>query len=366
MHATATQARASLHGATRHRFSVAPMMDCTDRHFRYLARLISRQALLYTEMLTTGAVIFGDTEKLLGYHPAEHAIALQLGGSDPAEMARSARIGERLGYDEININVGCPSDRVQAGAFGACLMKRPQLVAECVKAMRDAVNVPVTVKQRIGVDHQDSAAVLQEFVDTVARAGCDTFIIHARKAWLEGLSPKQNREVPPLRYPVVHELKRAFPELTIVINGGFQDLDRAADQLRWVDGVMIGRTAYADPYVLAGVDHLFFDSDARVPTRMEVLDRYRAYCALQLERGVPLGRLVRHVVGLFQGCRGAKAWRRHLSENAHRAGAGLEVIDGAASHIREVDPRQDVEKGLSCPFSTRRHMSGPGYAQSST
>ncbi|MGA8259085.1 MAG: tRNA dihydrouridine(20/20a) synthase DusA [Arenicellales bacterium] len=360
MHTAAIQSRVTPSDTMRHRFSVAPMMDCTDRHYRYLARLISRHALLYTEMLTTGAVIFGNTEKLLGYHPAEHPVALQIGGSNPVEMARSARIGELLGYDEININAGCPSDRVQAGAFGACLMKQPQRVADCVKAMRDAVDVPVTVKQRIGVDDEDSMAALQVFVDTVSRAGCDTFIIHARKAWLRGLSPRQNREVPPLRYPVVHELKQAFPELTIVINGGFQDLDPAFDQLRWVDGVMIGRAAYADPYVLAGADRLFFGDDGRVPTRMEVLARYKVYCEWQLERGVPLGRMVRHIVGLFQRCRGAKAWRRHLSENAHRPGAGLEVIDHAASHVLEVDLWKEAEFALSHPFEVRGVPLGGG------
>lgn len=317
----------------RHRFAVAPMMDCTDRHYRYLARLISRRVLLYTEMLTTGAVIFGDAARLLGFHPAEHPVALQVGGSDPVAMARSARIAESRGFDEININVGCPSDRVQAGTFGACLMKRPELVADCVRAMRDAVNLPVTVKHRIGVDDQDSVDELKKFVETVAGAGCDTFIVHARKAWLKGLSPKQNREVPPLQYPVVHEIKRSFPELTIVINGGFEDIDSARRQLQWVDGVMLGRTAYANPWVLADVDALFYGVSSAPANRSRVLGEYLEYCASQLREGVPLARLTRPLVGLFQGCRGARAWRRYLSENAHRPDAGLDVIENAASRV---------------------------------
>lgn len=309
------------------------MMDCTDRHYRFLARLISSRALLYTEMLTTGAVIFGNAGKLLDYHDAEHPVVLQLGGSDPAAMARCARIAEQWGYDEININVGCPSGRVQAGAFGACLMKQPRLVADCIKAMRDAAGLPVTVKHRTGVDDQDPFDGLKRFVETAAGAGCDTFIVHARKAWLQGLSPKQNREVPPLCYPAVHDVKRAFPDLTIVINGGFDSIESAHDQLRWVDGVMLGRAAYSNPYLLAEVDERFFGSRPRRSTRMEILADYSDYCAAQLEQGVPLRRLTRHIVGLFQGCRGAKAWRRYLSENAHRPGAGLEVIEQAAALV---------------------------------
>lgn len=317
----------------RHRFAVAPMMDCTDRHYRYLARLISRRVLLYTEMLTTGAVIFGDAARLLGFHPAEHPVALQVGGSDPVAMARSARIAESRGFDEININVGCPSGRVQAGTFGVCLMKRPGLVADCIRSMRDAVNLPVTVKHRIGVDDQDSVDELKRFVETVAGAGSDTFIVHARKAWLKGLSPKQNREVPPLQYPVVHEIKRSFPELTIVINGGFEDIESARQQLQWVDGVMLGRAAYANPWVLADVDALIYGASSAPANRSRVLDEYMEYCASQLREGVPLARLTRHLVGLFQGCRGARAWRRYLSENAHSPGAGLEVIENAAGRV---------------------------------
>jgi tRNA-dihydrouridine synthase A len=311
------------------------MMDCTDRHYRYFARLLTRRALLYTEMLTTGAVIFGDAGKLLHYDAAEHPLALQLGGSDPVEMARCARIAARWGYDEVNINVGCPSDRVQAGTFGACLMKTPERVADCVRAMRDAADLPVTVKHRIGVDRQDSPEALKHFIETVAAGGCNTFIIHARKAWLQGLSPKQNREVPPLQYPVVHDVKRAFPDLTIVINGGFDDIETAFDQLPRVDGVMLGRAAYSNPFILAGVDPRFFDTPPERATRTQVLDDYMVYCARQLEAGVPLRRLTRHIVGLFQGCRGARSWRRYLSEHAHQPGAGLEVVERAAALVSD-------------------------------
>lgn len=334
MHAVADQSGTEAgHVAVRHRFAVAPMMDCTDRHFRYLVRLISRRALLYTEMLTTGAVIFGDAGKLLGFHPAEHPVVLQVGGSDPRAMARSARIAESRGFDEINVNVGCPSDRVQAGAFGACLMKSPELVADCVRSMRDAARLPVTVKHRIGVDEHDSMDALKRFVEIVARAGCDTFIVHARKAWLRGLSPKQNREVPPLSYTSVYEIKRSFPGLTIVINGGFDDLPSAHTQLQRVDGVMLGRAAFANPWLLSGVDELFYDAPSRASGRSGVLDAYMRYCESELRRGIPLPRLTRPIVGLFQGCRGARAWRRCLSENAHLPGAGIEVIDNAMARV---------------------------------
>jgi len=306
------------------------MMDCTDRHYRYLARLLSRRALLYTEMLTAGAVLHGDRERLLGFHPDEHPLVLQVGGSVPAEMARAARTAEQWGYDAVNINVGCPSERVQSGAFGACLMKEPGLVADCVRAMRDAAALPVTVKHRIGVDRQDSRRALEEFVGTVAEAGCDTFIVHARNAWLRGLSPKQNREVPPLRYEVVHGLKRRFPSLTIVINGGLNDVASARAQLARVDGVMLGRAAYAAPWLLASVDAAFFAEASARPTRRQVLNDYMRYCEDRLCEGVPLPRLSRHVVGLFQGCRGARAFRRHISENAHRPGAGTDVLEQAA------------------------------------
>jgi len=317
------------------KISIAPMLDCTDRHDRYLLRLLTRRALLYTEMVTTGALLHGDRDRLLGFDPAERPLALQLGGSDPADMAACARIAQDAGYDEVNINVGCPSDRVQSGRFGACLMAEPGIVAACYTAMSDAASIPVTVKTRIGIDERDSYEDLADFVGTVASAGCGTFIIHARKAWLSGLSPKQNREVPPLRYETVYRLKRDFPHLEIVINGGIASQDAAAEHLQRVDGVMIGREAYHNPYHLAGIDRRFFGDDATPPTRHAVLAAYLPYVTRQLALGVPLGRMSRHLVGLFQGVPGARAWRRRLSEDSRRPGAGAEVIEQAA---REVMP----------------------------
>jgi tRNA-dihydrouridine synthase A len=312
------------------------MMDWSDRHYRYFLRLITRHTLLYTEMVTTGAVLHGDRERLLGFDPAEHPVALQLGGSDPDELARSARIGAELGYDEINLNVGCPSDRVQSGRFGACLMAEPDLVAEGVAAMAAAVDVPVTVKTRIGIDEQDSHEALTHFVARVADAGCRTFIIHARKAWLQGLSPKENRDIPPLRYEVVHQLKRDFPALEIVINGGITDLDQAEYQLTHVDGIMIGRAAYRSPYLLAEVDRRFFGSSQPPPSRHEVARRLLPYLERQLTRGIALKSMTRHILGLFQGQPGARAWRRHLSENAHRPSAGPEVLEAALNRVPEM------------------------------
>jgi len=315
------------------RLSVAPMMDCTDRFDRYFLRLISPQVLLYTEMITTGAILHGDRDRHLSFHGAEHPVAAQLGGSDPDDLARAAEIAAGYGYDEINLNVGCPSDRVQSGRFGACLMQEPELVADCVRAMRAAVSIPVTVKSRIGVDDQDDYDDLKHFVETVAAADCETFIVHARKAWLSGLRPKQNREVPPLRYALVHHLKRDFPALEIVINGGIASLDQAADQLTHVDGVMIGRAAYNDPYMLADAGRLLFGDTAPVPDRHAILERYTPFVEGELKRGVPLQRMTRHIIGLFNGCRGARAWRRFLSENACRAGAGVAVIREAAALV---------------------------------
>jgi tRNA-dihydrouridine synthase A len=308
------------------RLAVAPMLDWTDRHCRHFLRLISRHALLYTEMVTTGALIHGDRERHLGFDPAEHPLALQLGGSDPVDMARCARMGEDRGYDELNINVGCPSDRVQNGSFGACLMATPGVVADCVRAMKDAVSIPVTVKSRIGIDERDSYGELVEFVGALVDAGVDALIVHARKAWLKGLSPRENREVPPLRYEVVLGLKRDFPDLPIVINGGVLTLEAAAGFLDRLDGVMIGREAYHNPYLLAGADALIFDDPAPPPTRREVLDAFVPYVERQLAAGVPLNAMTRHVLGLFQGQPGARAFRRHLSENAHRPGAGVGVL----------------------------------------
>jgi tRNA-dihydrouridine synthase A len=278
-------------------------------------------------MVTTGAVLRGDRDRLLAYDPAEHPLALQLGGSDPADLARCAHIAAEWGYDEVNLNVGCPSDRVQSGRFGACLMAEPELVAECVAAMRAAAAMPVTVKTRIGIDERDSYEELADFVGRVAAGGCETFIIHARKAWLSGLSPRENREIPPLRYAVVHQLKRDFPHLTVVLNGGLTTLDQAAEQLRWVDGVMIGRAAYENPYLLAGVDQRFFGSSESPLSRDQVVvHAFTPYIKEQLRRGTPLHCMTRPMLGLFQGIPGARAWRRTLSEQACRRGAGVEVV----------------------------------------
>jgi len=308
------------------RLSVAPMMDWTDRHCRYFLRLITRHTLLYTEMVTTGALIHGDRERFLRFDPAEHPVALQLGGSEPADMATCARMGEDRGYDEINMNVGCPSDRVQSGSFGACLMAEPTLVADCVVAMKNAVKVPVTVKTRIGIDRQDSYEDLCAFTEAVASAGCAALIVHARKAWLKGLSPKENREVPPLRYDVVTRLKRDFPYLPIVINGGFTNLEQARGFLEQLDGVMIGREAYHNPWMLAAADREMFGDDHPVPTRHQVVEAFIPYVTRQLATGVPLNAMTRHILGLFLGRPGARGWRRTISEQAHRNGVGAELL----------------------------------------
>ncbi len=314
-----------------HRFCVAPMMDYSDRHCRYFLRLLSRHARLYTEMVTTGAILHGDREYLLGFNTQEHPVALQLGGSVPADLAQAARIGADYGYDEINLNVGCPSDRVQTGRFGACLMAEPQLVAEGVAAMRAAATLPVTVKTRIGIDERDSYAELCHFVSTVASAGCDIFIIHARKAWLQGLSPKQNREIPPLRYDVAYQLKRDFPHLSIIINGGIVSLEGAMQHLPQVDGVMLGRAAIHDSYVVAQADHLLFGDAHPVPSRAELALSYIPYIEQQLALGIRLPTLTRHLLSLYHGMPGARSWRRYLSENAHRPGAGSEVVRAAVA-----------------------------------
>ncbi len=308
------------------------MMDWTDRHCRFFHRRLAPHARLYTEMVTASAVVHGDRERLLGFDASEHPVALQLGGSDPAELGEEARIGAELGYDEINLNVGCPSDRVQSGRFGACLMREPALVADCVAAMRAAIAarglaVPVTVKCRIGVDEQDEYAALAEFVDAVRAAGCGTFVVHARKAWLEGLSPKQNREVPPLNYARVHRLKQEHPELVVVVNGGIASVDDVRAHLARVDGVMLGRTAYHEPYRLAEIEHVLHGTP--LPDRDEVLRGLRAYVDAHLARGGRLQHVARHLLGLYQGLPGARAYRRVLSERAHRDGAGFEVIEQA-------------------------------------
>ena len=309
-----------------HRFAVAPMMDWTDRHCRAFHRLLTRRALLYTEMVTAPAILYGDRARLLAMSEAEHPVALQLGGSDPQALAAAATIGEGFGYDEINLNVGCPSDRVQEGRFGACLMAEPQLVGDCVAAMQDRVSVPVTVKCRIGIDAQDAEEDLQRFVDVVAGAGCRTFIVHARKAWLDGLSPKQNRELPPLDYGRVYRLKAARPDLTIVLNGGISDLDDAEQHLAHVDGVMLGRAAYQTPYILAGVDRRFFAASAPDATRAEAIEGLIPYIERHIANGGRLNNVVRHVLGLYHGEPRARAFRRHLSENATREGAGVGVL----------------------------------------
>lgn len=315
------------------RFSVAPMMDCTDRHARYLLRLISRRALLYTEMITTGALLHGDAKRFLRFHPAEHPVAIQLGGADPREMAACARMAEDEGYDEININVGCPSDRVQSGRFGACLMAEPQLIADCVGAMMAAVKIPVTVKTRIGIDRDETTDKLYALVEACRLAGCGIFIIHARKAWLDGLSPKENREIPPLRYEVVYELKRMYPQLEIVLNGGVKSIEACLAQLAHVDGVMLGREPYDNPYFLARVDAEIFGDAHPVSSIEEIVGAYSGYIALERERGTPLTAMTRHMLGLFQGRPGARAWRRTLSERARLPGAGLEVVREALAAV---------------------------------
>ena len=309
------------------------MMDWTDRHDRFFLRLISRRALLYTEMVTTGAVLHGDRERLLGFDASEHPVAVQLGGSEPAELAEAARIAADFGYDEVNINVGCPSDRVQSGRFGACLMREPDLVARCVEAMRNAVSIPVTVKCRIGVDEQEPEEALPAMARAVREAGCETLIVHARKAWLEGLSPKENRDIPPLDYPLVYRLKRSMPDMEIIVNGGIATLDEAALHLAHADGAMLGRAAYQNPYILADVDARFYDDTAAPPSRHEVLEAFLPYVQRELAHGTHLHAMTRHILGLFQGQPGARAFRRHISENAPRPGAGLEVIREAMQKV---------------------------------
>jgi tRNA-dihydrouridine synthase A len=302
------------------------MMDWTDRHCRTFHRIMSQHARLYTEMVTADAAIHGDRERLLGFAAVEHPIALQLGGSDPAKLAEAAAIGEAFGYDEINLNVGCPSSRVQEGRFGACLMAEPVLVAACVRAMADRVRIPVTVKCRIGIDAQDSEADLSRFIATVADAGITTFVVHARKAWLDGLSPKENREVPPLDYARVYRLKAARPDLTIIINGGVETLEASADHLRHVDGVMMGRAAYQTPYLLADVDRVLFGSDEPALPRGEVLERLLPYVQEHLAAGGRLNSVTRHILGIYHGQPRARVFRRHLSEHGVGEGPGINVL----------------------------------------
>jgi tRNA-dihydrouridine synthase A len=321
-------------------FAIAPMMDWSDHNCRFFWRLLTRQALLYTEMVTTGALIHGDRARFLRFNTEEHPVALQLGGSDPTDLARCARWAQEWGYDEVNLNCGCPSDRVQSGMFGACLMARPELVADCVKAMVDSCDIPVTVKHRIGIDHMESYDELVGFIDPVAAAGCTVFIVHARKAWLHGLSPKENRDIPPLNYPWVYELKRDFPYLTIVLNGGIKTLQECQYHLQHVDGVMLGREAYQNPWMLAGVDEVLFGMDKTTESRDDVIAALLPYTERQLAGGAQLNHITRHILGLYQGVPGARKFRRHLSENAYRKEAGIEVLTEAHALVSDIHEQQ--------------------------
>ena len=329
------------------RLSVAPMMDWTDRHCRAFHRALTSRALLYTEMVTAPAVLHGDQERLLGFDAVEHPVALQLGGSDPAQLAEAARVGQAFGYDEINLNVGCPSDRVQSGRFGACLMREPALVADCMAAIREAVTVPATVKCRIGVDDQDPEVSLFATVDACAAAGVEVFVVHARKAWLQGLSPKENRDVPPLDYALVRRLKRERPHLSISINGGIASLDEAEAHLDdadgvALDGVMLGRAAYHEPALLGQVDRRLYGEAVADVDAFEAIDRYRPYMAARLAEGVALPAMTRHMLGLMHGRPGARAFRRILTVEGVRPAAGLEVLDRAVEAVRDAEARREA------------------------
>ncbi|SUB23632.1 tRNA dihydrouridine(20/20a) synthase DusA [Avibacterium avium] len=318
----------------RGRFSVAPMLDWTTRHCRYFHRQFSQHALLYTEMVTTGAIIHAKYDHL-EFDLAENPVALQLGGSDPEQLQHCAKLAAERGYQEINLNVGCPSDRVQNGMFGACLMAKADLVAQCVQQMQAVVDIPVTVKTRIGIDDLDSYEFLCDFVQKVSQAGCQELIVHARKAWLSGLSPKENREIPPLDYERVYQLKRDFPQLLISINGGIKTLEEMQQHLRYVDGVMVGREAYQNPSLLGYIDQALFDPQSPIVSPREAVEKMFPYIEQQLSQGVHLNHITRHMLGAFQHCKGARQWRRHLSENAHKAGAGIEVVEQALAFIGE-------------------------------
>ncbi len=315
------------------RFCVAPMLDCTDRHDRYFLRLFSKHILLYSEMITTSAIMHGDRDYLLSFDQSENPVAVQLGGSDPETLARSVKICEEYGYDEINLNVGCPSDRVQSGAFGACLMAQPELVADCVKAMKSSTTLPVTVKHRTGIDNQDSWDELVKFIQLQAEAGVDALIIHARKAWLKGLSPKQNRDIPPLQYDWVYKLKEMFPDLEIIINGGIKTIEECRQHLNHVDGVMLGREPYANPYMLARIDLELFNDNHKISSRHEILEQFYPYIESQLAKGMPLTKVVKHIIGLFHGQPNGRLWRRYLSDHCYKKGADIRVIQQAASLV---------------------------------
>ena len=323
-----------------HRFSIAPMMDWSDHNCRYFWRLLTKQALLYTEMVTTGALIHGDRKRFLHFNREEHPVALQLGGSDPKDLARCARWAQEWGYDEVNINCGCPSDRVQSGMFGACLMGKPDLVADCVKAMMDSCDIPVTVKHRIGIDHMESYEQLLAFIEPVAAAGCSVFIVHARKAWLQGLSPKENREIPPLNYPWVYQLKKDFPHLTIVVNGGIQTIEECHDHLEHVDGVMLGREAYQNPWMLAQVDEALFGMDSPLKSRDDVIAALLPFAEQHIAQGGQLNHVTRHILGLYHGVPGAKKFRRHLSENAYKKEAGISILAKAYALVSDNHDQQ--------------------------
>lgn len=319
-----------------HRFCIAPMMDWSDRHCRYLWRLISKHSFLYTEMVTTGALIYGDTERFLRFNEQEHPVALQLGGSDPQQLAQCTQLAHEWGYDEVNLNCGCPSDRVQSGRFGACLMAEPELVAECFTAMQEAAPISVSIKHRIGVDDQDEKKDLDHFVKTVADAGCKIFIVHARKAWLKGLSPKENRDVPPLNYERVYRLKQDFPDLEIIINGGVTTTEQSQQHLQCVDGVMMGREAYNNPFILADVDDVIYQNKTEdVITRSAVATQYVKYCGNQLKSGIKLSSLSRHILGLYHSQRGGKQFRRFISENAHKENALEDVLIQALEFVSD-------------------------------
>jgi tRNA-dihydrouridine synthase A len=323
-------------------FCLAPMMEWSDKHCRMFWRQFTRHAVLYTEMVTTGAIIHAGPERFLTFNTDEQPLALQLGGSNPEDLARCAKIAEDWGYDEVNINCGCPSDRVQSGMFGACLMAEPQLVADCIEAMQQSCSLPITVKHRTGIDDMESYDDMLRFVEPIKNVGCKTFIVHARNAWLQGLSPKQNREVPPLKYDMAYQLKRDFPELEIIINGGINNLEQCAEHLAFVDGVMVGRAGYQNPSILAEVDQQFYDSNAMVKSRDQALLDFIPYIEEQLTQGVHLNHITRHILGLFQGVAGAKLFRRHISENAHLKGAGINVIHQARELMLEAQHRTEL------------------------
>jgi tRNA-dihydrouridine synthase A len=322
-----------------HLLSVAPMMDRTDRHFRYFMRQITRRTLLYTEMVTSAAIMHGDRHHLLAFSPAEKPLALQVGGDDPKALALCAHIAADMGYDEINLNVGCPSDRVQSGNFGACLMAQPEQVAECVASMGQAASIPVTVKHRIGIDENDAYEDMVRFVTVVAEAGCDRFSVHARKAWLQGLSPKENRDVPPLRYTDVYRLKQDFPDLVIEINGGIQTLAQAQDHLRFVDAVMMGRAAYDNPFLFATADRIIYGEESEVLTPEAIVDRMLPYVAQWTEQGLKLHKITRHILQLFAGQPGSRQWKRCLTERSSEVGAGIEVVQDALAQVLKVQAR---------------------------